>query len=116
MIIHCRIKGKDKTWKQFVQNCANEIRKLMAPDSWSHCSDKVNPVGIPSRKLTLLEFSVNVLWRNGLDWLCGDEPDGDNGLQLPDECLAKLRVKDQQFVHGLLMTRGHGQTESHHKL
>jgi len=67
----CWIKGSDKTWKPFIQNRVNEIRRLTPSDYWRHCSGKDNPADIPSRGLTPLELSVNVLWRNGPEWLHG---------------------------------------------
>ena len=38
----CWIKGTDKTWKPFVQNRVNEIRKLTSTELWKHCSGKNN--------------------------------------------------------------------------
>jgi hypothetical protein len=102
----CWIKGSDKTWKPFVQNRVDEIRKLVPTDSWKHCSGRDNPADIPSRGLAPLELSVSVLWRNGPVWLKEGEPGGDAELQLPMECLAEMRVKDRQAVHGLLTTDG----------
>ena len=32
----CWIKGTDKSWKPFVQNCVDEIRKLTLPEFWKH--------------------------------------------------------------------------------
>ena len=33
-----RIQGVDKDWKPFVQNRVTEIRSLIHPDYWRHCS------------------------------------------------------------------------------
>ena len=65
----------DKQWKPFIQNRVNEIRKLVPPVCWSHCSGKDNPADIPSRGLTPLELSVNVLWQRGPCWLDTVESD-----------------------------------------
>ena len=43
------IKGIEKEWKPFVQNCVNEIRKLVKADCWHHCPGKENPADIPLR-------------------------------------------------------------------
>ena len=34
------IRGEDHEWKQFVQNRVCEIRSLLPPNAWSHCSSK----------------------------------------------------------------------------
>ena len=100
----CWIKGAERTWKPFVQNRANEIRKLTQIDSWRHCSGRDNPADIPSRGLSPLELSVSVLWRNGPSWLRERDLGGDEELPFPEECLAELRAKDRQLTHGLLTT------------
>ena len=100
----CWIKGAERTWKPFVQNRANEIRKLTQIDSWRHCSGRDYPVDIPSRGLPPLELSVSVLWRNGPSWLHERDLGGDEELPFPEECLAELRAKDRQLTHGLLTT------------
>ena len=41
------IRGESRKWKQFVQNRALEIRSLIPPEAWSHCSSKDNPADIP---------------------------------------------------------------------
>ena len=97
------IKGTDKTWKSFVQNRVIEIRKLIPPDFWMHCSGKTNPADIPSRGLSLLELSVNILWRDGPGWIREGNPTQDKECHQPEECLTELRNKDRQLVHGLLM-------------
>ena len=43
------IRGENREWKQFVQNRVCEIRRLVPPDAWSHCSSKDNPADIASR-------------------------------------------------------------------
>ena len=100
----CWSKGTDKTWKPFVQNCVDEIRKLVPPDSWKHCSGRDNPADIPSRGLAPLELSVSVRWREGPSWLGEGDQGANTELQLPTECLAEMRVTDRQAVHDLLTT------------
>ena len=65
----CWIKGTEKEWKPFVQNRANEIRKLVPVDCWDHCSGKSNPADVPSRGLSPAELSASDLWRHGPSWL-----------------------------------------------
>ena len=50
------IKGIDKSWKPFVQNCVNAVRNFVSPDRWNHCAGQDNPADIPSRGVTPLEL------------------------------------------------------------
>ena len=50
------IQGIDKEWKPFVQNRVTEIRSLIHPDCWRHCSGRDNPADIPSRGSEPLEL------------------------------------------------------------
>ena len=43
------IRGEDHEWKQFAQNRVCEIRSLVPPTAWSHCSSKGNSADIASR-------------------------------------------------------------------
>ncbi len=87
-----------------MQNRVCEIRKLIPPEFWNHCSGKGNPADILSRGLSPLELSVNSLWRNGPDWLQRGESAGYLELELPEECLSEMRAKDVKTAHGLLTT------------
>ena len=98
----CWIKGTDKTWKPFVQNRVNEIRKLTSTELWKHCSGKNNPADLPSRGLTPLELSRSILWRGGPDWLHGSDLDVNSEVQPMTECLAEMRAEDRKTSHGLL--------------
>ncbi len=97
------IKGMDKSWKPWVQNRVSEIRRLLPIDSWKHCSGRDNPADIPSRGLTPLELSVNVLWRNGPEWLKDGEDDKQD-FPMPEECLTEVKIQDARSLHGLLAT------------
>ncbi len=65
------IQGVDKEWKPFVRNRVVEIRQKVPPERWFHCPGETNPADLPSRGLSLLELSVNTLWRRGPEWLRG---------------------------------------------
>ena len=47
------IKGQDKEWKQFVENCVIEIRQLVPLECWKHCPGEINPTDLPSRGVEL---------------------------------------------------------------
>ena len=62
----CWIQGKDKEWRQFVQNRVMEIRALVPCDSWRHCPGVKNPADIPSRGVSPSEFREKLsLWMHG---------------------------------------------------
>ena len=96
------IQGFGKEWKPFVQNCVNEIRKLLPIDCWSHCSGRDNPADIPSRGLAPLELSVNMLWRNGLTDV--ETVQEVQVFPMPEECVTKMKANDQNSVHSLLIS------------
>ena len=60
--------GEDRAWKQFVQNKVCEIRSLVPPNAWSHCSSKDNPADIASRG-TSPAILAESTWVSGPDWL-----------------------------------------------
>jgi hypothetical protein len=95
--------GRGKEWKPFVQNRVKEVRSLTPIECWSHCPGKDNPADVPSRGLTPLELSVNLLWHNGTEWLSGvvanREPQAN---EMPEECMTEMKVADQRLIHGLL--------------
>ena len=89
----CWIQGADKDCKPFVQNRAEEIRRLVPSNCWRHCSGKDNPADIPSRGIDPRELPLQGLWRHGPDWL-GSEVEYDTpppAGYLPDTCEAELK-------------------------
>ena len=87
----CWIRGTDKDWKPFVQNCINEIRRLVPGDCWDHCSGKSNPADIPSRGLAPAELSVSDLWRYGPSWLHEDLNINLLPPDIPEACAKELK-------------------------
>ena len=63
------IKGYDKEWKIFIENRVLEIRKLTEPDLWSHCPGAENPADIPTREISMSQFTNKVHWWSGPEWL-----------------------------------------------
>ncbi len=93
------IRGVEKTWKPFVQNRVLEIRKLLPPECWVHCSGRDNPADIPSRGHTPQQLADSQLWMNGPEWLKTGELSGPSELQMPEECQAEMKADK---AHGLL--------------
>ena len=62
------IRGEDRECKQFVQNRVCEIRSLVPPNAWRHCSSKDNPADIASRE-TSPAILAESTWVSGPDWL-----------------------------------------------
>ena len=61
------IRGEGREWKQFVQNRICEIRSLVPPNAWSHCSSKDNPADIASRG-TSPAILAESTWVSGPYW------------------------------------------------
>ena len=100
------IQGVDKDWKPFVQNRVTEIRSLIHPNCWRHCSGRENPADVPSRGSAPLELSVNALWRDGPEWLQEKQLyDTKAELPMPEDCIEEMKAKDRNLVHGLLTTK-----------
>ena len=57
--------GTGESWKPFVHTHVEEIRRLIPPEHWSHCSGQGNPADLPSRGLTPLHLSQSKLWLDG---------------------------------------------------
>ncbi|XP_065674130.1 uncharacterized protein LOC136091074 [Hydra vulgaris] len=58
------IKEKKKTWKPWVENRVNAIRKIVDRQKWNHISGKLNPANFPTR----ISNFVDLGW-----WLKGPE-------------------------------------------
>lgn len=101
------IQGVNKDWKPFLQNRVTEIRSLVHPDCWRHCSSRDNPADIPSRGSAPLELSVNALWHNGPGWLREKQFYNSKSEQLPmpEDCIAEMKTEERHLVHGLLTTK-----------
>ena len=66
------IKGREKVWKQFVENRLIEIRKGTSPDQWRHVKGVENPADICSRGIPSTQLNSSKLWREGPYWLKKD--------------------------------------------
>lgn len=106
------IRGINKSWKSFVQNRVNEIRRLVPVSQWRHCPGKTNPADLPSRGLSIKELVNSSLWFNGPDWLITEDLEGavEGQDELPEECQKELKTQDQSSitVHSMLTTEDLG--------
>ncbi|XP_065650968.1 uncharacterized protein LOC136079173 [Hydra vulgaris] len=57
-------KGKEKTWKPWVENRVNAIRKIVERQKWNHISGELNPADFPPRISNLVDLGC---------WLIGPE-------------------------------------------
>ena len=97
------ITGLNKEWKQFVQNCVTEIRRLVPSPCWKHCPGSVNPADLPSRGITPIELSVSHLWHCGPDLVLLSQGSDFTTIEMPVSCLTEMKTQDKK-VHALLST------------
>ena len=97
------IRGEEKSWRPFIQNRVNEIRRLVPVGRWRHCVGTQNPADIPSRGQPLAELVNNHLWFTGPDWLSIPVDDKQPALEppMPPECTLELK-KSPESRHTLL--------------
>ena len=58
-----------KLWKQYVAHQVTEIRHLTKREEWQHCPGNLNPVEIPSRRMSGKSLATNEIWWNGSNFL-----------------------------------------------
>ena len=87
------IKGVNKEWRPFVENRVNQVRKLVPPERWEHCSGRDNPADLPSRGITPAELAGSKLWRYGPEWLVHRQASKENDIsEMPEECLREIKM------------------------
>ncbi len=85
-----------------MQNRVKEIRHRVHPDRWHHCPGISNPADLPSRGLTVTEWSASLLWQKGPDWLSQDSTTPEIGfLPMPELCSVELK-STTRLSHNLL--------------
>lgn len=91
------IQGIHQEWKQFVENRATTIRRLVPPEFWRHCPGRENPADVPSRGMSASALFESSIWLTGPDWLCDQsEEQQSSGLSesdVPEECQPEMRRK-----------------------
>ena len=96
------IRGSEKVWKPFVQNRVSEIRSLLPPNRWDHCSGRDNPADLPSRGQTSEQLFNSQLWWNGPEWLKTAILTSHTEMQMPEECQSEIRMNQCLTTHGML--------------
>ena len=66
------IKGRERVWKQFVENRLIEIRKGTSPDQWRHVRGVENPADMCCRGILSSQLNSSKLWREEPYWLKQD--------------------------------------------
>ena len=92
------IRGRDEEWKQFVNNRVEELRKLVAGDSWNHVPGVENPADLASRGTSPSALMSDTLWWNGPPWLLhvqetSSTTDVHESADLPPDCLKEMKVQ-----------------------
>uniref|UniRef100_A0A1X7SKK5 Uncharacterized protein n=1 Tax=Amphimedon queenslandica TaxID=400682 RepID=A0A1X7SKK5_AMPQE len=98
------IYGLDRDWKPIVQNCTDDIRKLIPPSKWKHCPERDNPSDLSSRGISMLELKNNSEWFNGPNWLSESKIESHTMTEMPDECAIELQAHERKQTLSLLTT------------
>ena len=100
----CWIKGVTKQWKQFVENCIQEIRRLVPVNYWKHCHSGDNPWIFHLGGSGLESLQSKKIWWNGPSWLTGTrdtEAVGNVSEEEIEKCSLE-RKKDSQVTYLLV--------------
>ena len=68
-VVLCWIKGKEKSWKPWVENRVVNIRSVVPRENWFHVSGVINPADIPTRKVDDFCEYFDSTWFNGPSFL-----------------------------------------------
>ena len=86
------IKGIEKEWKPFVQNRANEIRRLVPAQTWEHCPRKDNPADLPFCGVAPTDLVRSTQWHHRPSWLINVITRyNDDDMSMPEECKKEMR-------------------------
>lgn len=90
MIVLQWISSSLHKWKQFVANRVMEIQPLSTPETWSHCSGKLNPADFTTRGQTVTKLKEESLWWSGPQFLSSAVQH-----EFPDERFCEEEVKTE---------------------
>ena len=94
--------SRDKEWKRFMKNRANEVRSLISPDSLRFCSGTDNLADIPTQGIAASGLENYELWWNGPRWLKTSEenwPENADLQKVPPKAMAELKSSDFTVIN-----------------
>jgi len=99
--------GKDREWKQFVQNRVMEIREPVSATSWRYCPGAQNPADIPSRGVFPFDLQEKLrLWLHGPQGSLHlrRHVESEEAMTMPRECLSEMKASDREELTVNLLT------------
>ena len=90
--------GKEKEWKQFVDNRVREIRTLLPVEVWDHVRGVENPADLVSRGTSPITLMSCTLWWKGPLWLQGLQETSET-VRLPEQIHPSLESLREMKVH-----------------
>jgi len=106
----CWIRGKEKTWKAWVENRVVKIRKVVPRESWFHVAGTENPADAPTRPIEDFSALFQDKWLSGPSFLSESDIDynkgRDNETELPIDAQEELRRTDAKVMTVTLDMKG----------
>ncbi|MEM7299092.1 MAG: reverse transcriptase domain-containing protein, partial [Bacteroidota bacterium] len=79
------INGKSKSWKPWVENRADRVRKVVPKEGWRHIAGVENPADIPTRMDDSFKETLSEKWFDGPDFLQDPSFDSSQNFALNDK-------------------------------
>ena len=90
----CWVKGKEKSWKPWVENRVVKIRKVVSADNWHFVKGEDNPADIPTRLTVDFDSSFWNCWINGPEFLRSTDIEFFYNSFITNDTLIALRDKE----------------------
>ena len=94
------IRGREREYKQFVENRLSKIRSRSEVSDWYHVPGECNPADIGSRGATVSELAVSDLWWKGPKWLCEGEENWPKSVKLSDPTEESVKEMKAEVLKG----------------
>ena len=104
------------SWKPFVANQVQKIRKASLVQNWRHIDSSENPADLPSRGTKLRELDNNLFWKHGPEFWCNNLDSGKSklvgynkhykNLELSPSCKAEMKpdIKNQLGISTVVVS------------